>query len=75
VENRALEASDYLLTHNWDFMLIFESTTTLTPEFTSLIAHTHSISRQESDAFLSMLNLGSVQLQTLSQNSRISASP
>jgi hypothetical protein len=51
------------------------ATTKLTPEFTSLIAHTHSISCQESDAFLSMLNLGSVQLQTPSQNSRISASP
>jgi hypothetical protein len=34
--------ADYLLSHNWDFMLILEPETTFPPTLTSLIANTFS---------------------------------
>ncbi|KAE9362782.1 hypothetical protein N431DRAFT_475621 [Stipitochalara longipes BDJ] len=47
--------ASYLLTQNWDFMLILTPPSTLPDILTSLIAHTFSITIQEPDDFLTML--------------------
>jgi hypothetical protein len=47
-----LTQASYLLTQNWDFMLILSPPSTLPPSLVSVIAHIFSITIQESDDFL-----------------------